>query len=293
MDTKTPGSEPRHADPTSDVRIARNRLLRRVALSLGAGVAGLWFVVFLFSTFAVTGGFVERVGQMGDSFGALNTFFSGLAFVGVIMAILMQASELDLQYRELVQAVQAHQSQADSVKGQLELQSEVFTYDRKFKLRAQSRELYARWNNELWQTRRNVQIWLHKNLRPTEWMNATDQGRSKTACQAYLAESGFPTIAELRSNEDAAYADIYRLLNFFEQWTVLQMSGDLDTQLLRDLLRAHPHWWKACFIRPFRLAQDSSGRDAQLLRLLTLVEDWTLNYDMSAYEHWAMPEQAS
>ena len=40
-------------------------------------------------------------GQFGDMFGGLNTFFSGLAFLGVIYAILLQREELGLQRKEL------------------------------------------------------------------------------------------------------------------------------------------------------------------------------------------------
>lgn len=40
-------------------------------------------------------------GQFGDMFGGLNAFFSGLAFLGVIYAILLQREELSLQRKEL------------------------------------------------------------------------------------------------------------------------------------------------------------------------------------------------
>ncbi len=40
-------------------------------------------------------------GQFGDAFGALNTLFSGLAFLGLIYAILLQREELSLQRTEL------------------------------------------------------------------------------------------------------------------------------------------------------------------------------------------------
>ncbi|GAB5404576.1 MAG: hypothetical protein Aurels2KO_28070 [Aureliella sp.] len=43
----------------------------------------------------------QAVGTFGDSFGAVNALFSGLAFVGVIVAILIQSNELKLQRREL------------------------------------------------------------------------------------------------------------------------------------------------------------------------------------------------
>ena len=40
-------------------------------------------------------------GTFGDMFGAVNTLFSGLAFAGVVYAILLQRKELALQRREL------------------------------------------------------------------------------------------------------------------------------------------------------------------------------------------------
>ena len=39
--------------------------------------------------------------QVGDSFGALNAIFSGLAFAGVILTVIMQKDELNLQRKEL------------------------------------------------------------------------------------------------------------------------------------------------------------------------------------------------
>ena len=43
----------------------------------------------------------EVRGQFGDVFGALNAFFSGLAFAGVIYAIMLQREELALQREEM------------------------------------------------------------------------------------------------------------------------------------------------------------------------------------------------
>ena len=40
-------------------------------------------------------------GTFGDMFGAVNALFSGLAFVGVVFAILLQSNELKLQRKEL------------------------------------------------------------------------------------------------------------------------------------------------------------------------------------------------
>ena len=43
----------------------------------------------------------EVRGQFGDLFGSINALFSGLAFVGLIYAILLQQNELSLQRKEL------------------------------------------------------------------------------------------------------------------------------------------------------------------------------------------------
>lgn len=40
-------------------------------------------------------------GQYGDSFGAINSLFSGLAFAGIIYTIILQQKELKLQRKEL------------------------------------------------------------------------------------------------------------------------------------------------------------------------------------------------
>ena len=58
-------------------------------------------------------------GAFGDMFGAVNTLFSGLAFCGVIYAIILQSQELKLQREELeltrtelAKSAQAQQDQA-------------------------------------------------------------------------------------------------------------------------------------------------------------------------------------
>jgi len=58
----------------------------------------LWGCTFLLFCFVSTG---EKRGQFGDMFGAVNALFSGLAFFGVIWAIVLQKRELELQRSEL------------------------------------------------------------------------------------------------------------------------------------------------------------------------------------------------
>ena len=46
----------------------------------------------------------EKPGQFGDTYGAINALFSGLAFAGVIATVLLQRRELKLQRDELQEA---------------------------------------------------------------------------------------------------------------------------------------------------------------------------------------------
>ena len=57
-------------------------------------------------------------GTFGDMFGAINALFSGLAFLGVIVAILLQKEELEEQRKEIRQAREAHQATAKSLEKQ-------------------------------------------------------------------------------------------------------------------------------------------------------------------------------
>ena len=52
-------------------------------------------------------------GQFGDTFGAVNALFAGLAFAGIIFAIILQKKELELQRQELKET-------RDEIRGQKE-----------------------------------------------------------------------------------------------------------------------------------------------------------------------------
>lgn len=68
-----------------------------------AWVGGAVFVTWV--AFAVLlwayGGDFTKSGPYGDTFGLLNTLFSGLAFAGMICTLIMQKQELELQRQEL------------------------------------------------------------------------------------------------------------------------------------------------------------------------------------------------
>ena len=54
----------------------------------------------------------DEPGVFGDMFGGANALFSGLAFVGVIVAILLQGDEIRLQRREIEQTREATETVA-------------------------------------------------------------------------------------------------------------------------------------------------------------------------------------
>jgi hypothetical protein len=67
--------------------------------ALFLGVAALWAATPVIMVLTIDG--MEERGQAGDLFGTINALFSGLAFAGVIVAILLQREELALQRLEL------------------------------------------------------------------------------------------------------------------------------------------------------------------------------------------------
>ena len=72
-----------------------------------------WTFIFVSSLWLCSLGllFLKEPGQFGDMFGAVNALFSGLAFAGVVIAILLQRQELKLQRKELKQTRQEFQQQ--------------------------------------------------------------------------------------------------------------------------------------------------------------------------------------
>lgn len=72
---------------------------KRVVISTLGAVCLIWLVFGLGIVFLPVSWGVR--GQLGDMFGLVNSLFSGLAFAGVILAILLQREELSLQRKEL------------------------------------------------------------------------------------------------------------------------------------------------------------------------------------------------
>ena len=59
----------------------------------------LLFLIYL--TYPLSEFNIEKTGQIGDSFGILNSLFSGFAFVALIMTIYLQQEEINSMKKEL------------------------------------------------------------------------------------------------------------------------------------------------------------------------------------------------
>ena len=82
-------------------------------------VVGAWYASWQLIDSYVSEESAAR-GQFGDMFGAVNSLFSGLAFAGVIIAIILQSKELKLQREELEQTREELKGQKDQLALQVE-----------------------------------------------------------------------------------------------------------------------------------------------------------------------------
>ena len=90
-----------------------------LALAVGA------FVLCVFYLYGVSRFFCDwtQKGLFGDSFGALNSFFSGLALAGVIITVYLQSRELRLQRKEMRGSRDALREQAKKMENSSQIQA--------------------------------------------------------------------------------------------------------------------------------------------------------------------------
>lgn len=115
----------------------------------GILVVSLWFLLGWILPGCYTNGQWESAGQLGDSFGMVNALFSGLAFLGVIVAIWLQNKEFQNQLHEFSEQTQLQRKQLDQEQASIETQRKIT--EEQFELlkeerkaRIQERELAAK-----------------------------------------------------------------------------------------------------------------------------------------------------
>lgn len=118
-------------------------------------LGGSWVLVRF-----IYGGNLEHAGQRGDSFGAINALFTGLAFASLIITIWIQRRDLEASLAELKHSVDAQREQAQTLRRNAELEAlislfqhegaamqeanQLFTISRKERIaRAQRYDQYA------------------------------------------------------------------------------------------------------------------------------------------------------
>lgn len=96
----------------------RDEQWTRDPIKLGLIFGGLVTVLWVATPFLTRWQYSDPAmrGQFGDLFGSINALFSGLAFVGVIVAILLQKQELGLQRQELRDTRQEMQYSREEMK---------------------------------------------------------------------------------------------------------------------------------------------------------------------------------
>lgn len=66
----------------------------RIWFLLPLGIVLVYGAFILFTTYFISGLSIEKVGQFGDSFGFINTLFSGSAFIAVVITIYLQQQDM-------------------------------------------------------------------------------------------------------------------------------------------------------------------------------------------------------
>ena len=64
-------------------------------------IIGSYLLFLIYFTYPISEFSIEKAGQLGDSFGILNSLFSGFAFIALIMTIYLQQEEINNMKKEL------------------------------------------------------------------------------------------------------------------------------------------------------------------------------------------------
>lgn len=58
------------------------------------GIIGLYLIFLIYETHPISQYSIEKAGQLGDSFGVLNSLFSGFAFIALVITIYLQQKDI-------------------------------------------------------------------------------------------------------------------------------------------------------------------------------------------------------
>lgn len=228
--------------------------LKRVALLLGIVVFVLWaFTPLATSWFAKT---PESAGETGDQFGSINALFSGLAFTGVVIAILLQREELQeqrrvlkLQQEDLARSVEAQQKSEEALRKRVEL--EAMLARKRFTL-----ALYDEWHGDELHSSR-----IHVDRRLDAWRQGGDR---------------VPSLSDVEGwGKGDTSRSIFKIIHFLEKWALLEEADQIDGELLARLLGSYALWWEKELLVPSSQA-DEANED--FIRLHKMISTYVFRY---------------
>jgi len=169
---------------------------------------------------------MEKRGQHGDSFGAVNALFTGLAFAGVIMTILLQRRELQLQREELEMTREVMKLQQNDMSASAAAQERI----------AKFQEATAKTMGEA--TRFQVLNSAYQLLKPTLAATQTARNEIESSQRFHHAQgssSEADRLSKLLADEDRKIGHMKKSLEMIE-YTILQAAGVYSMQDSEDLL---------------------------------------------------------
>jgi hypothetical protein len=199
-----------------------------------------------------------RDGSFGDTFGSLNALFSGLAFAGVVVTLLMQRKDLTVQRRDIEEARQqaSHQKIESQFYSMLTLQQNVvsgFDVKRKGELLHSGRDCFKVWYRFLESEYRGSLSEGYAKLEDSyELMWLKYQGdlslyfRSLYSVFRFISESGHPDTLRFGSVVRSFLSDFelvilyYNCLNkkgepFKKYVSQFKVFDNLDVEMLIDV----------------------------------------------------------
>jgi hypothetical protein len=175
---------------------------------------------------------ISKRGQFGDMFGAVNAFFTGLAFTGVVVAIYLQTRELALQRKELVLTRRelARAAKAQTKQAKMSAEATELTFNLGVMIRLQE-VLYKIADHE----QSFAYVWEAESSRPKE------NSREQLSAHAMLDVLSMAIAAARRLPEFSR--------NAAEDWKdYIEYALTNSPALLNEVL-ANPTWWPE--LKPF------------------------------------------
>lgn len=173
---------------------------------------------------------VDKRGTFGDMFGVTNAFFSGLAFGGVIYAIILQKRELELQRKELKDTREVLKDQKQQLEAQnttLKKQNFENTFFQLLRLHDEvTNSTECKVESRTFNGRACFRIFYNRFSTQYKTFNPANQTEKKRISLAYLK------LYEEYQNEVSRYfRNLYAIFKFLES------SGDGNPELYVNLIR--------------------------------------------------------